>query len=139
VISFRVLGSSFQRLSKGSSLTPDSLHLPPRVPGVPPGVRLTRFWAMEERFEQPDIGTIAGESAVRLTLHLALGARIPRSSHAASCVDAIPTDQCCGVRSAPESALSEMPLLSIVCPNTLSNWAAAFSHAALAMTSVVCA
>jgi len=27
---------------------------------------------MEERFEQPDIGTIAGESAVRLTLHLAL-------------------------------------------------------------------
>ena len=49
------------------------------------------------------------------------------------------TYQCCGERTSPGSVLSEMPMFSRVFPNTRSNWAAAFSHAALAMTSVVCA
>jgi len=47
------------------------------------------------------------------------------------------TDQCYGEPT--RSVLSEMRLLSSVCPSTRSNWAAALSHAALAMTSVVCA
>src|ERR1700722_1182677 len=41
------------------------------------------------------------------------------------------------VSSYPSPALSEMPLYSSVRPSTRSTWAAAFSHAALAMISVV--